>query len=120
MLGEITLQGFLFKRKLTIPPTKAEEIRNMNISAQIHSAISSAILGGGSVDSIRDSIGKGFKMGKEQVQSLEDNVEYRSEYFQYGDPDSVARIKEIESDLAFDKWIDEVAIEDIKRSVPNS
>lgn len=119
-MSEIVLQGFLMKKKVEVSPTKAEEIRNQNISAQIYAAISSAILGGGSVDAVKDSIGMGFREGKNQVESLENGLEYRSEYFQHGDLDSVSRIQQIESDPNFDKWIDEMAIEEIKRSISAS
>lgn len=120
MFGEIVAQGFLLKKKVSISANRAEDIRNQNISAQIHAAISSAILGGGSVDSIKDSISKGFREGKTQVEALENSIEYRSEYFQHGDPDSVARIHQIEADPNFDRWLDEMTIDEIKRSIPST
>lgn len=120
MAGEIVVQGFLLKKKVSVSANRAEEIRNQNISAQIHAAISSAILGGGSVNAIKDSISKGFTEGKKQVESLENSIEYRSEYFQHGDPDSVARILQIETDPDFDRWLDEMTIEELKRSIPSS
>jgi hypothetical protein len=117
MNHEIVVQGYLIKKKKTISAPKAEEIRNVNISAQINASIRAAILGGGSMDAIRNSISDGFKRGKEQVEDLENLTEYKSEYFQYGDRESLARIKEIESDPQFDKWLDELTISDIKNSV---
>lgn len=120
MNREIVLQGYLIKKKNVISSIRAEEIRNQNISAQIYAAISSAILGGGTVDAVRDSIGKGFSEGKNQVENLENSLEYRSEYFQYGDSDSLFRIREIESNPDFDRWIDELTIEDIKSSISTS
>jgi hypothetical protein len=116
-MSEIVLQGFLMKKKNEISASKAEEIRNQNISAQIYASISSAILGGGSVDAIKNSIQQGFREGKTQVENLENGLEYRSEYFQHGDPDSISRILQIESDPNFDKWIDEIAIAEIKLSI---
>ncbi len=120
MKHEIVVVGFLMKKKVVISNEKAENIRNRSISAQIDASIRAAILGGGGVDGIRDSISRGFRQGKEHVEDLENAIEYRSEYFQYGDPESVARIREIESDPQFDKWIDEIIISDIKSSVPAS
>jgi hypothetical protein len=119
-MSEIVLQGFLMKKKVEVSSTKAEQIRNQNISAQIYAAISSAILGGGTVDAVKDSIGKGFSEGKNQVENLENSLEYRSEYFQYGDSDSLSRIREIESNPDFDRWIDQLTIEDIKSSISAS
>lgn len=117
MSGEIVLQGFLVKKKVEVSERQAEKVRNQNISAQIQAAISSAILGGAGVDAVRDSISKGFREGKSQVEALENSIEYRAEYFQHGDSDSVARIKQIEADPEFDRWIDEVAIEALKGSI---
>lgn len=120
MLREIVTVGFLVKKKVTVSNAMAENIRNRSMSAQIDASIRSAILGGGSVDAIRDSISKGFRQGKDHVQDLENSIEYRSEYFQYGDPESVARIREIEADPEFDRWLDDITISDIKGSVPAS
>ncbi len=117
MSGEIVLQGFLVKKKVEVSERQAENIRNQNISAQIHAAISSALLGGAGVEAVKNSISQGFREGKSQVEALENSIEYRSEYFQHGDPDSLARIKEIEGQPDFDRWIDEMAIESIKTSI---
>lgn len=117
---EIVAQGYLIKKKNQISASKAEQIRNLNISAQVEASIKAAILGGGSLDAIRNSISSGFRRGKEQIEDLENLTEYRSEYFQFGDLKSVLRIKEIEENLDFDRWLDETVIADIKKSVPNS
>lgn len=114
---EIITLGYLIKKKNQISTSKAEEIRNLNISAQIEASIRGAILGGGSLDAIRDSISSGFKRGKEQIADLENLTEYRSEYFQFGDPDSILRIKEIEENPDFDRWLDETVVADIRKSV---
>lgn len=117
---EIVTQGYLVKKKNQISASKAEQIRNLNISAQVEASIKAAILGGGSLDAIRNSISSGFRRGKEQVEDLENLTEYRSEYFQFGDLESVLRIKEIEENIDFDRWLDETVITDIKNSVSNT
>lgn len=119
-MSEIILVGFLMKKKTQVSASKAEEIRNQNISNQIWAGLQSAILGGGGAAALQDSISKGFTQGREQVESIENSIEYKTEYFQFGDPESIARINQIEADLNFDKWIDEYTIEEIKRSIPGS
>lgn len=120
MSYEIIVQGFLVRKQVQISASKAEEIRNQNISNQIWAGLQSAILGGGGAASLQDSISRGFRDGKQHVENLENGIEYRSEYFQYGDPASVARIAQIEADPNFDKWLDEITIEDIKKSIRRS
>lgn len=116
-MSEIVTLGFLIKKKAQITTDRAEEIRNANISNQIWAGIQSAILGGGGAAALQDSISRGFRQGKEQIDSIENAIEYKSEYFQHGDPESIARINQIEADPNFDKWIDEYAIEQLKRSI---
>lgn len=117
---EIVAVGYLLKKQVNISSDKAENIRNLSIAAQVDASIRAAILGGGSVDAIRDSIFKGFRQGNNHVEELKNSIEYRSEYFQYGDPESVARIRQLEEDPQFDRWLDEMVISDIKGSVPAS
>jgi len=117
MHGEITLQGFLIKKKNEISSTKAEQIRNYSISAQVNASIKSAILGSGSIDDIKYSISSGFKQGNAQIENIKNSVEYKTEYFQYGDPESIVRINDIENSIEFEKWIDEYAINEIKKSL---
>jgi hypothetical protein len=116
MSHEIILQGFLIKNKIQISTNRAEEIRNQNISNQIWAGLQSAILGGGAA-ALHDSISKGFAQGREQIKSIENSIDYRAEYFQYGNIESISKIYEIEADPNFDKWIDEIAIEDLKKSI---
>jgi hypothetical protein len=120
MSHEIVIQGFLMKKQTYVSASKAEEIRNQNISNQIWAGLQSAILGGGGAASLQDSISKGFREGKQHVENLENGIEYKSEYFQYGDPESLARIAQIEADPNFDKWLDDITIEDIKNSIRSS
>jgi hypothetical protein len=117
MSHEIILQGFLLKKQNKISADKAEEIRNQNISNQIWAGLQSAILGGGGATALQDSISRGFREGKQHVENLENGIEYKSEYFQYGDLDSVQRIAQIEADPNFDRWMDEITIEEIKNSI---
>lgn len=116
-MSEIVLQGYLIKKRKIISQTDAEKIQNQSISAHIYAAITSALLGSGSIDSIKNSIKKGFSEGKNQVENLKNSIEYRSEYFQYGDHDSVFKIKEIENSPDFDRWIDSYIIDEIKKSI---
>jgi hypothetical protein len=120
MSHEIILIGFLMKKKTQISANKAEEIRNQNISNQIWAGLQSAILGGGGAAALQDSISKGFTQGREQIDSIENATEYKTEYFQFGDPESIVRINQIEADLNFEKWVDEYTIEEIKKSIPGS
>jgi hypothetical protein len=117
MSHEIVQQGFLLKKEVTVSAQKAEELRNQNMSAHIWAGLQSAILGGGGAAALQDSISKGFREANSQIDNLKNSLEYKSEYFQYGDPESVTRIRQIEADPNFDRWMDEMAIEDIKKSV---
>ena len=114
---EIVQQGFLMKKEVEVSAQKAEDIRNQNISAHIWAGIQSAMLGGGGTAALQDSIGKGFREANSQIDNLKNSIEYKSEYFQYGDSESIARIRQIEEDPNFDRWMDQMAIEDIKNSV---
>jgi hypothetical protein len=120
MSHEIIIQGFLMKKQVQISANKAEEIRNQNISNQIWAGLQSAILGGGGAASLQDSISRGFREGKQHVENLENGIEYKSEYFQFGDPESIRRITQIEADPNFDRWLDEITIEDLKNSIHRS
>jgi hypothetical protein len=120
MSHEIIIQGFLMKKQVQISANKAEEIRNQNISNQIWAGLQSAILGGGGAASLQDSISKGFREGKQHVENLENGIEYKSEYFQFGDPESILRIAQIEADPNFDRWLDEITIKDLKNSIHRS
>jgi hypothetical protein len=120
MSHEIIIQGFLMKKQVQISANKAEEIRNQNISNQIWAGLQSAILGGGGAASLQDSISRGFREGKQHVENLENGIEYKSEYFQFGDPESIRRIAQIEADPNFDRWLDEITIEDLKNSIHGS
>jgi hypothetical protein len=120
MSHEIIIQGFLMKKQVQISANKAEEIRNQNISNQIWAGLQSAILGGGGAASLQDSISRGFREGKQHVENLENGIEYKSEYFQFGDPESIRRIAQIEADPNFDRWLDEITIEDLKNSIHRS
>jgi hypothetical protein len=120
MSHEIIIQGFLMKKQVQISANKAEEIRNQNISNQIWAGLQSAILGGGGAASLQDSISKGFREGKQHVENLENGIEYKSEYFQFGDPESIRRIAQIEADPNFDRWLDEITIADLKNSIHRS
>jgi len=120
MSHEIIIQGFLMKKQVQISANKAEEIRNQNISNQIWAGLQSAILGGGGAASLQDSISRGFREGKQHVDNLENGIEYKSEYFQFGDPESIRRIAQIEADPNFDRWLDEITIADLKNSIHRS
>jgi hypothetical protein len=120
MSHEIIIQGFLMKKQVQISANKAEEIRNQNISNQIWAGLQSAILGGGGAASLQDSISRGFREGKQHVENLENGIEYKSEYFQFGDPESIRRIAQIEADPNFDRWLDEITIKDLKNSIHRS
>ncbi len=117
MHNEIVLQGFLVKKKNEISASTTEKIRNLNISAQVEASIRSAILGGGGLDAIKNSISKGFNQGNEHIENLKNTIEYRSDYFQYGNPESLSKIKEIENSPDFDKWVDVYTIHEIKKSM---
>jgi DUF917 family protein len=115
--GEIVKLFYEFHEEIEIGDSMREKVRNKAISDSIWGSIMSAMHDPSKITELQLATGKGFKMGNQIVDSLQNRQDVRSEYFQVGQKESIDRILEIEQSKGFVKWLTDFEAEEIKSSL---
>jgi len=93
----------------------ADKIRQKAMSDMLYGALQSAMYSGAnqSMD-VNTAMQRGWREGNKQIDQMENGTEMKSEMFMIGDPNTIPRLIEIESNLNFRGWSNDYLISQIK------
>jgi hypothetical protein len=114
-LGACGLIYWFEKTEQTVDPREAEQIRQKAISDMLYGAIQSAAYSNANQSmEIQTAMQRGWNEGNKQIQMKEDGTEMKHEMFLVGDPNTVIRLEQIQSNPNFRGWTNPYLIEQIK------
>ena len=105
------------KTSYELPEKDLEKLRQKNISDTLNATLLNHMYEPGkAIQDMETVIQRGWNEANKQQKMIEDGTEMKHEIFMIGDPNTIPRIKEIESSLNFRGWSNPYIIEQIKQS----
>lgn len=92
------------KTSYTVKEEDAFKMRQKSMADQINAAIQSAYLGG-DASSIQSAMQRGWNDAKKSIYTIENGTEMKNEMFLIEDPNTILRLKEIQSSSNFRGWV---------------
>jgi hypothetical protein len=110
--------GYIYwmeKTSYEVPEQDVEKIRQRAISDMLYGAIKTASYSGAnqSMD-VQTAMQRGWNEGNKQIEMMQNGTEMKSEMFLVGDPNTIPRLQQIESNPNFRGWTNQYLIEQIK------
>jgi hypothetical protein len=110
--------GYIYwmeKTSYEVPEHDIEKIRQKAISDMLYGAIKTASYSGAnqSMD-VQTAMQRGWNEGNKQIEMMQNGTEMKSEMFLVGDPNTIPRLQQIESNPNFRGWTNQYLIEQIK------
>ena len=106
---------WLMKTSQEVSEEDAQKIRQKAMSDMLYGAIQTAAYSGAnqSMDA-QTAMQRGWNEANKQIEMLEDGTEMHREMFLIGDPNTISRIQEIETNPDFRGWSNSYIMDQIK------
>jgi hypothetical protein len=105
------------KTSYEIPEKDLEKLRQKNISDTLNATLLNHMYEPGkAIQDMSTVIQRGWNEAEKQRRMVEDGTEMKNEIFMIGDPNTIPRIKEIETSPDFRGWANPYLIQQIKES----
>lgn len=119
-IGEMGLIYWNVKTDYVIPEEDLEKMRQKSISNAINATIINHMYEPGkAIQDMSTAVQRGWNDANKQRDMIENGIESKNEMFLIGDPNTIERFKEIESDPNFRGWMNPYLIEQIKNLKTN-
>jgi len=118
--GDFGLIYWNMKTSHVVSEEDAVRMRQKSISNMINGAIQTAIYSNAnqSMD-VQTAMQRGWNEANKNIDMIQNGTETKFEMFLIGDPNTIPRIEEIESDLNFRGWMNPYLIDQIKQTENN-
>ena len=105
------------KTSYEVPEHEVERIRQKAMSDMLYGAIQSAMYSGAnqSMD-VNTAMQRGWNEGNKHIDMVQNGTEMKHEMFLVGDPNTVPRLEQIQSNPDFRGWTNPYLIEQIKNA----
>jgi hypothetical protein len=116
-LGAIGNIYWFEKTSREVPEHEVDKIRQKAMSDMLYGAIQSAMYSGAnqSMD-VNTAMQRGWVEGNKQIDMVQNGTEMKHEMFLIGDPNTVPRLEQIQSNPDFRGWTNPYLIEQIKQA----